>query len=165
MLRTFRKPSLLHSSFRESFVSLKLLNSYSRQTKGYKLFDWLYFQIQRILMQKCSTGGRYDGPIVLSGISGRFPKASNVKELIEKLFAGEDLTSETSLRWKNNMIPKRFGFLDCWHKFDASFFGMTPQQTVRTDPQARLLLEVAFEAIVDAGMSFYARIKYALKKF
>ncbi|KAJ8030308.1 Fatty acid synthase [Holothuria leucospilota] len=35
--------------------------------------------------------------------------------------------------------------------FDASFFGMLPEQVNTTDPQLRILLEVAYEAIVDGG--------------
>jgi len=47
--------------------------------------------------------------------------------------------------------PKRFGKLKDITKFDASFFGIAPKQANRTDPQIRLLLEVTYEAILDAG--------------
>jgi len=47
--------------------------------------------------------------------------------------------------------PKRFGKLKDITRFDASFFGITPKQANRLDPQIRLLLEVTYEAIVDAG--------------
>ncbi|KAJ8030397.1 Fatty acid synthase [Holothuria leucospilota] len=42
--------------------------------------------------------------------------------------------------------------------FDASFFGMLPEQVNKTDPQLRILLEVAYEAIVDAGKTLYTLI-------
>ena len=47
--------------------------------------------------------------------------------------------------------PRRFGKLKDITKFDSSFFGISPKQANRLDPQIRLLLEVAYEAILDAG--------------
>ena len=94
---------------------------------------------------------RYDGSIVISGISGRFPSAVTTKELTEKLLNGEELTSETKTRWVTDTLPDRFGFLHCLDKFDANFFGLTARQAHQTDPQMRLLLEAAFEALIDAG--------------
>jgi len=47
--------------------------------------------------------------------------------------------------------PKRFGKIKDLSKFDASFFGLHPKQADRTDPQIRIMMEVVFEAIVDAG--------------
>ena len=99
---------------------------------------------------------RYDGTIVISGISGRFPGAVSHKELTEKLLNGDELTSDTNTRWDNPMLPQRFGFLDCLNQFDATFFGQTPRQAHQTDPQMRLLLEAVFEAMIDAGETFYS---------
>jgi len=36
-------------------------------------------------------------------------------------------------------------------QFDAEFFGYPPALAERSDPQQRMLLEVVYEAIVDAG--------------
>ena len=44
------------------------------------------------------------------------------------------------------------GFLDRVDEFDADFFGISPREAVRVDPQHRLLLEVAWEALEDAGI-------------
>jgi len=47
-------------------------------------------------------------------------------------------------------------------QFDAEFFGYSPALAERSDPQQRMLLEVVYEAIVDAGwISFYI-IQYFL---
>ena len=97
---------------------------------------------------------QYAAPVVISGISGRFPKASSTKELNEKLLKGEELTSETSSRWSSEKLPQRAGFLDCLDKFDAGFFNFTHRQANQTDPQIRLLLEAVFECIIDAGKYF-----------
>ena len=63
----------------------------------------------------------------------------------------EELSSETTTRWNDEKLPKRCGFLNCLDKFDAGFFNLPPYQANQTDPQIRLLLEAAFEAIIDAG--------------
>ena len=93
----------------------------------------------------------YDGPIVISGISGRFPMSSNMEELKKNLFDGLEMTSSAAERWRGELQPARFGFLDCLDQFDTSFFNMTPRLAHQVDPQLRLLLEVVFEAILDAG--------------
>ena len=48
-------------------------------------------------------------------------------------------------------LPKRNGKLKELDKFDAAFFEVHPKQANNMDPQLRMLLEVAYEAIVDAG--------------
>ena len=92
----------------------------------------------------------YTGPIVVSGIAGRFPKSENMKVLKENLLAGMDLMSENN-RWPSKMLPKKMGFLDCLDQFDQTFFNYVPRQADLTDPQIRLMIEVAFEALIDAG--------------
>ncbi|MFA1546608.1 SDR family NAD(P)-dependent oxidoreductase [Actinomadura chokoriensis] len=44
------------------------------------------------------------------------------------------------------------GFLDDLAGFDAQFFGITPREAAVTDPQQRLVLEVAWEAFEHAGI-------------
>lgn len=43
------------------------------------------------------------------------------------------------------------GKLKDLNKFDAHFFGVHGKQADYMDPQARMLLELTYEAIVDAG--------------
>ena len=59
---------------------------------------------------------------------------------------------------ENAAIPGRMytkwgGFVDNLDGFDARFWGITPREAVRMDPQQRWLLEVAWEAIEDAGVA------------
>jgi fatty acid synthase len=50
-------------------------------------------------------------------------------------------------------LPRRHGKVKDATKFDAGFFGIVPKQANCMDPQLRMLLEVAYEAIVDAGLN------------
>lgn len=48
-------------------------------------------------------------------------------------------------------LPKRNGKLKDISHFDAAFFGVHSKQANTMDPQLRLMMEVAYEAIIDGG--------------
>ena len=50
--------------------------------------------------------------------------------------------------------PQRGGFVDNADKFDAAFFNISPREANQMDPQQRMLLEVSYEALEDAGISY-----------
>lgn len=50
------------------------------------------------------------------------------------------------------MVTTEGGYLDDISSFDAAFFGISPREARKMDPQHRLLLELAWEALEDAGM-------------
>ena len=53
----------------------------------------------------------------------------------------------------NKMVTKWGGFVDGVENFDAGFWGVSPREATRMDPQQRWLLETAWEAIEDAGIA------------
>jgi phthiocerol/phenolphthiocerol synthesis type-I polyketide synthase E len=100
--------------------------------------------------------------IAVVGMAGRFPGASGVDALWANLRAGvesirrftdEELAAAgvpEPLRAHPAFVPA-FGALAEVDRFDAAFFGFTPREAQVTDPQQRLFLEVAWEALEHAG--------------
>jgi polyketide synthase PksN len=95
--------------------------------------------------------------IAIVGMAGRYPKAKNMKELWENLAQGRDCIEdipadryEGRLHYRNTK-KYRGGFINNIDKFDSLFFNISPREAEMLDPQERLFLEVAWEAIEDAG--------------
>ena len=93
--------------------------------------------------------------IVVAGISCRLPESDNMEEFWEHLICEADMVTEDDRRWKPGYggLPRRNGKLKDLSKFDAEYFQVNPLQAHAMDPQLRILLEVTYEAIVDAGIS------------
>jgi polyketide synthase PksN len=95
--------------------------------------------------------------IAIVGIAGRYPKARNLGELWENLAQGRDCiddipTDRYERRLQHGSTERyRGGFIDDVDKFDSLFFNISPREAEIMDPQERLFLEVAWEAIEDAG--------------
>ncbi len=87
-----------------------------------------------------SMGCRYPGGIASS--EDLWDVVSNGRDVTGTLPSGRgwDLSGETDL-------PLRGGFLRDADAFDAGFFNMSPYEAMATDPQHRLLLEVAWETL------------------
>ncbi|HEX2049209.1 MAG TPA: beta-ketoacyl synthase N-terminal-like domain-containing protein [Actinomycetota bacterium] len=102
-----------------------------------------------------------DEPIAIVGMACRFPGAPSIDDFWTLLRDGVDATSEIpSDRWDADAFAgdgagttatRRGAFLDSVDGFDASFFGVSPREARAMDPQQRLFMEVAFEALQDAG--------------
>ena len=100
---------------------------------------------------------RHDEPIAVVGIGCRFPGAHGPDRYWQMLLDGVDAVSEmTGDRWERDpTLPAsvdRGGFVDGIDQFDPGFFGITQLEADRMDPQQRMLLEVAWEALEDAGV-------------
>lgn len=93
--------------------------------------------------------------IVISGLSGRFPSSNDLDEFKANLYAGRDMIREDTRRVNSQhyKVPKRMGVVDTLDKFDAEYFGLTPQEAELMEPTERVCLEMAYEAFFDAGIT------------
>ncbi|MFN3218207.1 MAG: type I polyketide synthase [Acidimicrobiales bacterium] len=100
--------------------------------------------------------------IAVVGMAGRFPGAADPDELWRNVRAGvESVRHWTQDELRANGVPESLladpgfvganGPLDGFAAFDAEFFGLGPKEAAIMDPQHRQLLEVAWEALEDAG--------------
>ncbi len=102
--------------------------------------------------------------IAIVGAGCRLPGAATPAHFWELLRTGQDTVTEVPDdrfdidRWfspemgKPHTIRSRSGgFLDQIDQFDARFFGILPNEAEQMDPQQRMLLEVAWQALEDAG--------------
>ncbi|MDD2707877.1 MAG: amino acid adenylation domain-containing protein [Verrucomicrobiae bacterium] len=100
--------------------------------------------------------------IAVVGMAGRFPGAENVGELWERLASGfcavSRAPSNRGRYWDTAGIAERAGpakpvggFLGDVEGFDPVFFGIAPREAAMMDPQQRLFLEAAWQAVEDAG--------------
>ncbi|MFI5649556.1 guadinomine polyketide synthase module 3 GdnG, partial [Kitasatospora sp. NPDC051705] len=102
--------------------------------------------------------------IAIIGMSCRFPSAGGPEAFWELLRGGVDAITEVPAdRWDmeslydpdpaapGKLYSRHGGFVADVDRFDPLFFGISPKEAARLDPQHRLLLEVAWEAVEDAG--------------
>jgi acyl transferase domain-containing protein/SAM-dependent methyltransferase len=94
--------------------------------------------------------------IAVVGMAGRFPGAGSVAELWENLRQGVESISffPPAAGPADPKDPRHVpaaGVLSGADLFDAPLFGLTPREAELLDPQHRVFLECAWEALEDAG--------------
>ena len=105
--------------------------------------------------------GRQATEIAIVGMAGRFPGAKNLAEFWQNLkngvesisfFSDAELTAAgvNSDRADPNYVPAK-AVLEDVDMFDAAFFDYNPREAEMLDPQHRVLLECAVEALEHAG--------------
>ncbi len=106
-------------------------------------------------------------PLAVIGMGCRFPGHANSPAAFWNLLVqGMDAITEVPAdRWSMEDIyasdflapgkanTRWGGFLDQVDQFDPAFFGISPREAMHMDPQQRILLQVAYEALEDAGLS------------
>ncbi len=92
-------------------------------------------------------------PIALVGLSCRLPQAPDPATFWQLLQDGTDALTDAADRWGTPAGQRRAGFLAEVAGFDAGFFGISPHEAAAMDPQQRLVLELAWEALEQAGIA------------
>ncbi|SDX41012.1 SDR family NAD(P)-dependent oxidoreductase [Lysobacter enzymogenes] len=103
-------------------------------------------------------------PVAIVGLAGRYPQADDLHAFWDNLRQGRDCIGEILAdRWDHaryfdparNRPGKTYskwgGFLDAIDRFDPLFFNISPKEAELMDPQERLFLETAWQALEDAG--------------
>ncbi|MCG5469037.1 SDR family NAD(P)-dependent oxidoreductase, partial [Micromonospora sp. LAH09] len=81
------------------------------------------------------------------------PGADDPAAFWRLLADGRDAVTEAPAhRWGSAADRPRGGFLDRVDGFDPGFFGIAPREAATMDPQQRLMLELGWEALEDAGI-------------
>ncbi|WP_161965956.1 SDR family NAD(P)-dependent oxidoreductase [Steroidobacter cummioxidans] len=100
--------------------------------------------------------------IAVIGMSGRFPKAENVREFWNNLVSGVDGVTELSAEYldpANYSARKQKGKTRCkWGGvlaerdcFDPLFFNISPHEAESMNPHQRLVMQESWNALEDAG--------------
>lgn len=104
-------------------------------------------------------------PIAIVGMASRFPDSPSNAAFWQFLRDGRDgLREIPEDRWNidefyhadlaipGKMITRTAGFLEDIDQFEPLFFGISPREAEEMDPQQRLVLQLAWEALEDAGI-------------
>jgi thioester reductase-like protein len=114
-------------------------------------------------MSESSSSREFEGnEVAIIGLSCRMPQARTAEEFWRNLCEGvEAFTSFTDEELRAGGVPEELlrhpryvksrPILEDVELFDAGFFGYTPREAELLDPQQRLFLESAWEALEAAG--------------
>lgn len=120
-------------------------------------------QLLRALKQQHHAS---DKDIAIIGLSLRMPGANNLQQFWDNLAHGRDcigplpeVRQQDSLGFIRSFTPLRDeeirfshgGFMKGIDEFDYAFFNLSPKEAALMDPNQRLFLQAAWEAIEDAG--------------
>jgi len=99
--------------------------------------------------------------IAVIAMAGRFPGANSINEFWELLKNGRETTSFFKDSELDARVPesvkndphyvKARGVLSVAKEFDAAFFGINPKMAELMDPQSRIFLQIAWEALEQSG--------------
>lgn len=110
-----------------------------------------------------TTTSNMDGDIAVIGIDCRFPGAFDAAQFWDNLAGGVNSIREIPpgrFDWRryfgdprepNKTNSKWGGFIEDVDKFDSDFFHVSPTEAQLMDPQQRLMLELCWGCLEDAG--------------
>ena len=138
----------------------------SRHDDYKALLQQAFFALEQMQSRLAASESARTEPIAIVGVGCRFPGGAHDPDAFWRLLRdGVDATCEVppdrfdidayyapdpTAPGKTN--SRRGGFLQQIDSFDPQFFGISPREAALMDPQQRLVLEVAWEALEDAGL-------------
>jgi acyl transferase domain-containing protein/thioesterase domain-containing protein/acyl carrier protein len=158
-------------------IQAKLQTIFAKKISIVKLFEYptIHTLAQNLGQTQCtpafvpepqpsvqSHASSVSNEIAIIGMSGRFPGAKNIeafwqnmREGVESIsfFSDEELKAvgvNTATMQQPNYV-KASAILQDIEQFDAAFFGFSPRDASVMDPQQRVFLECAVEALENAG--------------
>ncbi|OJJ26222.1 hypothetical protein BI308_07420 [Roseofilum reptotaenium AO1-A] len=121
---------------------------------------------ESVEFMKYSIEQKNGADIAIIGMACRFPGADDYNQYWENLEKGVNSISEIPpQRWDvekhyspipnqpNKTISKWGGLVEGIDEFDAEFFSISPREAGKVDPQHRIMLELTWSCIEDAGYS------------
>ncbi|MCK0471186.1 type I polyketide synthase [Halalkalibacter sp. APA_J-10(15)] len=119
---------------------------------------------EKLLVTEREKNIEQDKDIAIIGIGLRVPGANNPDQYWDLLIHGRNMIRPVPEdRWNmkeqghnrrdllHGSYASEGGFIDHPYDFDPFFFGMSPNEAEVTDPQQRIFLEIAWEALQSAG--------------
>ncbi len=142
-----------------------MIDEKKKSTEAPPLLQQAFLAVQDMQAKLESMELRVREPIAIIGLGCRFPGGAVDGETFwQMLRDGRDAISIVPAeRWDadayydpnpdlpGKMVTRCGGFLDQVDRFDAKFFEIAPREAAGMDPQQRLALEVAWEALEDSG--------------
>lgn len=89
--------------------------------------------------------------IAIIGMSCRLPGVDDINEFWQLLENGQSLIKDLDIDNHNENFVNRGSFFENPYLFDADFFKYSVKEAELTDPQHRLFLECAWQALEDSG--------------
>ena len=131
----------------------------TRQPTGGSTLERALLALEKMEAKLLAAERAKTEPLAIVGIGCRLPGGvQGTSTLWQMLRAGVDAVTEVPPdRWDPSTVspqsPAQWaGLLDNVDHFDAAFFGIGRSEAADMDPQHRLLLEVTWEALEDAGI-------------
>ena len=123
------------------------------------------YKKEEIIEVKQENAIQAETDIAVIGLSARFPEAGDYHAFWEELQNGKDFITDIPKERKRDVINyfesknepveklawKKLSYLRHIDQFDYSFFHISPKEAALMDPNQRIFLETAYEAIEDAG--------------
>ena len=137
----------------------------SDEKKAVEYLKWVTADLKKTRQRVDELESAKHEPIAIVGMAARFPGGvTSADELWELVANGRDAITEfpADRGWDvagkydpepgkpGKTYTKHGGFIDSATRFDADFFRINQREATAMDPQHRLLLEVAYEAVEHA---------------